>query len=625
MAFQVSPGVQITETDLTNVVPAVAASSGGYVGPFVWGPVLDVQTVTDEAQLVRDFGRPVAANAASWLSAANYLAYANNLKLVRAVGTSANNAVASGTPVLIKNYNDWDNSFSNGSALVGVFAAKYPGALGNSLKVSLCDGAAWTVVCGGTVVATTNSKTLTGTGTAFLTDTHVGAVILNSANTVVGVVASIQSDNQLTLVANAKVALTTATVKSRWAYAAEFDSVPTTSARVAAIGGANDELHVIVIDEDGAWTGTPGTILEKHAFLSKASDAKTEQGASNYYKDVLRGSRYVWWMAHPQGGTNWGSLSLGITFDDLDAPIVNSLSGGVDDLAVTDGEVMAGFDLLADVETIDVSLLFAGPHSLAVAQYIVDIAEARKDAVAFVSPLLSSVFNNVGNEVDDVLTDRDTINVNSSYGFMDSGWKQQYDKYNDQLRWVPLNADIAGLTARTELTNDAWWSPAGYNRGVLKNVVKLAWNPKKAERDSLYKVGVNPVVSAPGEGTLLFGDKTLLSKPSAFGYINVRRLFIILEKAIATAAKYQLFEFNDTFTRAQFRNMVEPFLRDIKGRRGLTDFAVVCDSTNNTGSVIDRAEFVADIYVKPNRSINGITLNFVAVRSSVSFEEIIGG
>jgi len=340
---------------------------------------------------------------------------------------------------------------------------------------------------------------------------------------------------------------------------------------------------------------------------------------------VLRGSRYIWWMGHPSDGTNWGTASQGVTFAALSAPVVVTLTGGVDANTPTDGDIMSGFDLLGDPETIDVSLMFQGPHSITVGQYVVNLADARKDCVGFVSPQLTSVLNNLGNEETAVIADQGSFQINSSYGFMDSGWKQQYDKYNDVLRWVPLNADVAGLTARTELTNDAWWSPAGFNRGVIKNVVKLAWNPKKANRDNLYKVGVNPVVSLPGEGTLLYGDRTMLSKPSAFGYINVRRLFIILEKAIATAAKYKLFEFNDVFTRADFRNQVEPFLRDIKGRRGVTDFEVICDATNNTGDVIDAAEFVASIYVKPNRSINGITLNFVAVRSSVSFEEIIGG
>ena len=241
----------------------------------------------------------------------------------------------------------------------------------------------------------------------------------------------------------------------------------------------------------------------------------------------------------------------------------------------------------------------------------------------FLSPPLAAVYNNAGSEAADVVEYRqEDINRNTSYAVMDSGWKRQYDRYNDAYINVPLNADTAGLCARTDQTNDAWWSPAGFNRGQLKNIVKLVWSPNQTERDTLYKNGVNPVATFPGEGTLLYGDKTLLAKPSAFDRINVRRLFIVLEKAIATAAKYQLFEFNDVFSRAQFRSMVEPFLRDVRGRRGIFDFRVVCDETNNTGEVIDRNEFVADIYIKPARSINFIYLNFVAVRTSVSFTEV---
>jgi phage tail sheath protein FI len=281
--------------------------------------------------------------------------------------------------------------------------------------------------------------------------------------------------------------------------------------------------------------------------------------------------------------------------------------------------------LFTNAENVDISLAFVGDAPLATAKYVVDnITTVRKDCLAFVSPLLASVVNNAGSELADVLADKTTIGVDTSYAVMDSGWKYQYDKYNDTYRWVPLNADIAGLCARTDSTNDAWWSPAGMTRGQIKNCVKLAWNPTQTQRDELYKVGINPVVSMVGSGTVLWGDKTLQSKPSAFDRINVRRLFIVLEKAIAIAAKYELFEFNDQFTRAQFRSMVEPFLRDVQGRRGVYDFKVVCDETNNTGEVIDTNRFIGDIYIKPARSINFIQLNFVAVRTSVKFEEIVG-
>jgi len=560
MAFQLSPGVLVVEKDLTNVVPAVATSIGGFVGDFQWGPCFDPVTISSEIELVKTFGKPNDTTAASFFSAANFLSYSNNLKVVRAIGTSARTAVSTGTAVQINNETVWEASYAAGEGAVGEFAAKYPGTLGNSLKVSMAD-----------------SATFTG-----------------------------------------------------WTYEDQFDSAPSTSDYVSNLGGADDELHIIVIDEDGLISGTAGTVLEKWANVSKAADARTSAGANNYYVEVLKGSKYIWWMDHTTsveaGDTAWGSSSAATTFKTMSTVVTRSLTGGVND-APTDAEIQTGYDLFANAELIDINLLINGPHSLAVGKYIIDnIATTRLDCVVFVSPTLAAVYNNAGDEADDIVTERQdaAFNVNTSYAVMDSGWKYQYDKYNDKYRWIPLNADVAGLCARTDAIADPWFSPGGLNRGQIKNVVKLAYSPDKTDRDTLYKAGINPVVSFPGEGTVLFGDKTLLAKPSAFDRINVRRLFIVLEKAIATAAKYQLFEFNDAFTRAQFRNLVEPFLRDIKGRRGIYDFRVICDETNNTGEVIDRNEFVADIYIKPARSINFISLNFIATRTGVAFEEIVG-
>ena len=553
MAFQLSPGVLVVEKDLTGIVPAVATSIGGYVGAFQWGPVEQITTLSNEAELVKTFGKPNDTVASSFFSAANFLSYANNLKTVRVVGDAAKNAVTSGTALLIKNEDQWEATYSTGSASVGQFAAKFPGVLGNSLKVSVCDASGF----------------------------------------------------------------------AAWDYKNEFDAAPGTSDYVDSVGGSGDEIHVVVVDEDGLWTGTADTVLEKFAFLSKAADAKKSDGSTAYYVQALRGSRYVYWMDHP-ASSNWGSDAAGTSFTATGADDY-SLSGGVSDDAPSDGNIQLGWDLFANAEIVDVNLLIAGPNSLTVGAYIIEIAKARMDCIGFVSPQLASVVNNAGDEADDIIDDRQTtLNVNTSYGVMDSGWKYQYDKYNDKYRWVPLNADIAGLCARTDTIADPWFSPGGLNRGQIKNVVKLAYSPDKTDRDELYKNGVNPVVAFPGEGTVLFGDKTLLAKPSAFDRINVRRLFIVLEKAIATAGKYQLFEFNDAFTRAQFRNLVEPFLRDVRGRRGIYDFRVVCDETNNTGEVIDRNEFVADIFIKPARSINFMQLNFIATRTGVSFEEVVG-
>jgi hypothetical protein len=555
MAFQLSPGVLVTEKDLTNVVPAVSSSAGGYVGYFLWGPVNEIQTVSSENQLVREFGKPTSTTTVHFHTAANFLGYGNNLQLVRAVGTAARNAVSSGTAIAINNQDVYDASFAAGEAAVGPVAAKYPGATGDSLLVSAADAS------------------------------EFGA----------------------------------------WTYAAQFDGAPSTSDYATSKGASDDELHIVVVDEDGAFSGIAGTVLEKFSFVSKASDAKNSDGSSNYYKNVLNAqSKYVWWMDHPSTtgtGLEWGSAAASGGYKD--AGFTASLTGGID-AAPAAGDIQTGYDLFANKELVDVSLLLTGNHAVAVAQHVIDnVVLDRLDCVVFLSPPLAAVQNNAGDEATDVVAYRNTtLDRSTSYAVMDSGWKVQYDKYNDTYVNIPLNADTAGLCARTDQTNDPWWSPAGFNRGGIKNCVKLLFSPNQTDRDTLYKNGINPVVSFPGQGVVLYGDKTLLAKPSAFDRINVRRLFIVLEKAIATAAKFQLFEFNDVFTRAQFKSLVEPFLRDVRGRRGIYDFRVVCDETNNTGEVIDRNEFVADIYIKPAKSINFIYLNFIATRTSVSFEEV---
>ena len=625
MAFQLSPGVLVVEKDLTNVVPAVATSIGGFAGVFQWGPVLAPVTISSEIELVKTFGKPNDANAANFFSAANFLSYSNNLKVVRAVGSSSRNAVSSGTAILIENEDEYDAEYAGGQASVGEFAAKYPGELGNSLKVSMCDGASFNKTLSGTLAVSAAATSVTGTDTAFTTEVAIGDIITTTAGVVVGVVTAIASATAMTITA-AAVALAGVGAKAKWEYADSFDEAPGTSTFAASLNGADDELHIIVIDEDGLVSGTADSVLEKFANVSKAADAKAPQGSNNYYPEVLKGSRYIYWMDHTASvegsDTAWGSSTAGTTFKTMTKNVSVSLTGGVNS-GPSDGELITAYDEFANAELIDVNLLICGPHSSTVAQSVINIAPDRLDCMAFVSPELADVYNNVGDEADDIVAFRETL-TSTSYAVLDSGWKYQYDKYNDKYRYVALNADVAGLCARTDAVAEPWFSPGGLNRGQIKNVVKLAYSPDKTDRDTLYKKGVNPVVSFPGEGTVLFGDKTLLAKPSAFDRINVRRLFIVLEKAIATAAKFQLFEFNDAFTRAQFRNLVEPFLRDVQGRRGLTDFRVICDETNNTGEVIDRNEFVADIYIKPARSINFISLNFIATRTGVSFEEVVG-
>ena len=391
-------------------------------------------------------------------------------------------------------------------------------------------------------------------------------------------------------------------------------------------------LKNIIVDEDGVWTGTRGAILEKFSYMSKASDARKSDGTNNYYKDVINAqSKYIWWMDHPttvSAGHAFGASASGKTgaWANLSAPVTRSLSQGADSTVVTDGNLITAYSIFANDELYDIGLVVMGKASATVASSVfTSVIDSRLDCVMFVSPQdvsTGEVIQGTGSDVTNKMIAYRNLLPSTSYAVMDSGYKYQYDRYNDKYRFIPLNGDTAGLCARTDYTNDPWFSPGGLNRGQIKSVVKLAANLSKADRDALYKFNINPVVTFPGQGTVLFGDKTLLAKPSAFDRINVRRLFIVLEKSIATAAKFQLFEFNDGFTRAQFKNLVEPFLRDVQGRRGITDFVVKCDESNNTGEVIDRNEFVADIFIKPNRAINFITLNFVAARSSINFSEI---
>jgi len=556
MANLVSPGVQVKEIDLTNVVPSVSSTIGAMAGAFQWGPVNEVHTVTSETELVEKFGKPNADTFESVLSAAQFLSYGNNLKVVRATGTSARNATVSGTGILTQNKTVFDGQTP---AAADWTQARHPGVIGNAVGVSVL--------------------TATQTGTAWQLENVEGA--------------------------------------------------PGTSAGAAAVGGSNDEIHLWVYDVDGTITGTEGTVLEYWTYLSQASDVKSSDGSTLYYKDVINeGSDWIFIGNHAAALTDAGSSATSQAFTTT-ASFYVDLSGGIDDNVLTVGETTAGYAYFADAETIDVNLIFQANSGLSAADnitlsnYITAQAAARKDAVGFVSPERAATVNAAA-PATSVATWR-TGCTSTSYGFADSSSLYVYDKYNDVYRWICAAGSTAGLTANADLVADAWFSPAGFTRGNVRNVTKLAWNPNQAERDALYKTGVNPIVTFPGQGTVLFGDKTLQAKPSAFDRINVRRLFIVLEEAVSVASKASLFEFNDEFTRAQFRNMVEPFLRDVQGRRGITDFKVVCDGTNNTGAIIDTNKFVADIYVKPARSINYITLNFIATRTGVEFTEIAGG
>ena len=643
MAFQVSPGVLVQERDLTRIIPAVSTSVGAFAGVFRKGPLDEIITVSSEQELVDTFGKPDSDNFEDFFSAANFLQYSNALRVVRAQNSSIANAVASGSSFVIKNDTDYTNNYATGQGSVGEWAAKTAGAWGNSLLVSICPSA---TAYEETAKTTLNdASTSVGDTTVVLTSStgfNVGDIVNFSTTAATNdyddgheyrVTANDTGSNTITIVRHPsgtgglqRTLTNGCNVRRRWRFYDQVSGAPGTSPYASARSGVNDEIHIIVVDEDGVITGTQNTVLEVYSKLSKASDAKSPQGDSNYYPTViLNKSKYVYWMDHNAGGSNWGSAASGVTFTAVTTPTLTSLQSGSDGSAITNAQKKTAYEKFLDSETVDIGLIIAGAGDSTHVDNVISIAEDRKDAVVFVSPERTDVVNvaNANTQTSNVIGFYNTIR-SSSYVVFDSGYKYQYDRYNDVYRYVPLNGDIAGLSARTDLVADSWYSPAGFNRGIIRGAVKLAFNPNKTQRDDLYRNRVNAVVTFPGQGTVLFGDKTGLSAPSAFDRINVRRLFIVLEKAISTASKFQLFEFNDEFTRANFRNIVEPFLREVQGRRGITDFLVVCDETNNTGEVIDRNEFVAEIFIKPARSINFITLQFVATRTGVSFEEVAG-
>ena len=728
MPFTISPGVVTKEIDLTTVVPEISMTEGAIAGPFRWGPSYWATTVSNESELSSTFGKPDAATYKTFFTAASYLAYSGNLKVVRTPNTSdAKNATMdSANTVYIANDEAYENTYDpdmggTQSDDFGPFVAKYVGDLGNSLRVSMCaatkantnsDGTLNSntdTALTGTAAWTESSGALAGSGTAFTTELSVGDVItlggqtlvvatITNATTVVarssygsdlgsgamvrkkrsgfgepasqmigtcaasanGVtvtgtstlfdlqvtvgdliklvgtaeerkVSAIASNTSLTVSEPFVSAASANTWSRRWEYADSFDSEPVTSAHCARNSGSQDEIHVVVVDEDGEFAGANNTVLETYSG-SVAGGAKGEDGQSIYYKDLVnRGSKYVRWMDHHSDGdvdaalstTAWGGAASG-TFNGKGIIVSGSMTGGAAGSASTAGNIQTGLDKFKNTEEIDVTLLMTADADAATQIHAINnIAEYRKDCVAFISPLQAHVVNNAGSETADVVGHRNSM-PSSSYAVLDSGWKYMYDKYNDVYRYIPLNGDIAGCCAFTDESRDPFWSPAGLDRGNIRNAIKLPFNPNKTQRDELYKNGVNPVTAMPGSGILLFGDKTLLAKPSAFDRINVRRLFILLEKSIANMAKSFLFEFNDAFSRSRFVATVEPFLRDVQGRGGIQDFAVICDDSNNTGDVVDRNEFRGDIYVKPSRSINFIQLQFVAVRTGVEFEEIIG-
>ena len=790
MGFQVSPGVEVKEIDLTNVIPAVSTSIGGFAGPFRWGPVEEIQLVSSEKELASVLGKPSAFLAESFFTASSFLKYGNALKTVRTSSDQLKNAVSGAVSVNTGGISAVNVNGSLASGLIsdvaltvadggdGAGASLTAGYAvdGVSINAQGSDFESGAIVAGDVITAdiggvdvdvTVNSVDLglvptyevasltpaaslgdasyTGTidgqtlgftsaSDVITIDTNVAAVLeanqeavfnvvdVTTSNTVeVAVTYSIDNaasaaDNTITLsvtsvdsftnvpasvsgitttggtvndltldftfaatsvvvdtpgadydLPNTEISVNGVVAPAVYTFTevisnlAEglliknethfesgitlrgalyaryagvlgnsiqvdiFDATTFAAGQVLVAGELTEpltqyfdtkpstgEYHIIVTDTDGKLTGTAGSVLETWAFVGTTDGDKKEDGSNNYYVDVINQN------------SNYFYVGSGV------AAKTHSFTLGADQTTIVAGDIKSGIDLFADAETVDVNLIFASNDvndSKEIAEHLILVANNRKDVVAFCSPPIEASTGN--SPLADVLKWHNGTNevpgvTSTSYAVLDSTAIYTYNKYADKYLYIPACGHVAGLCANTDDVAEPWFSPAGYNRGQLLGITKLAYNPKQAERDELYKARINPIVSFPGQGTILFGDKTAQAKPSAFDRINVRRLFIVLEKAIATAAKYQLFELNDQFTRAMFRNMTEPFLRDIKGRRGVTDFLVVCDETNNTGEVIDTNRFVADIYIKPARSINFITLNFIATRTGVEFSEIVG-
>ena len=718
MPFQLSPGVNVTEVDLTTIVPSVATSTGAIAGIFNWGPVNVATLVDSENKLVQMFGKPNSNNAETFFTAANFLSYGNSLYVTRAANVTSNTATigvktayANGSsitvaPVIINDIDYESKVYTNNqtgalysSIDSGIqWVARHPGGLyGNSLRVSVCDtvnayssvlSANGLVAPNGSVLVGANGYDVSanlaidiGSNTAvvivtpganatvanasvYVTNLFANLIVgdvLTLGNTLIGtqkmMVSSIGAITSNATVSTANISFTTTyklatpfttggasnntLITRSWEFSNIIGAAPITSDYALQYGNsaAIDTLHVVVVDENGAFTGAPGTILESYSNLSRAWDSKTLGGATNYYAQVINdSSSYIRWANDRTSAAS--NSAVNIVNGSLSRAYNNSFIGGADGYSCSTAPLnilATAYDTFARAEAIDISLVMQGKptggsttvngmtiNNFQLANYIIDnIVEVRKDCIALISPDDALVRSNAGQEAVAITNWRGAIH-DTSYAVMDSGYKYQYDRYNDVYRWIPCNGDIAGLCVRTDNTRDPWWSPAGYNRGQIKNLAKLRFNPHKADRDLLYSKNVNPIVTFTGQGTVLFGDKTLQSKPSAFDHINVRRLFIVLEKAIATAAKFFLFEFNDAFTQAQFKALVNPYLRDIQGRRGITDYLVVCDATNNTPQVVDSNQFIGDIYIKPARSINYIQLNFVAVRTGVQFSEVVG-
>ena len=715
-----SPGIVVREVDLTlGRVDPTSDKVAAVVAPFAQGPVEVPTLVENESDLLANFGKSYNTDRhyEHWMVASSFLSYGGSLRVIRADNDDLKNGyagTAASAPKIksLDHYNQLgydDNTISNVTV-----AARNPGSWSNGIKVAIIDGRADQKISGISTVDVTvgmgvsqsvpAGTVVAGAGTTSLLDGYFKGVVTGvgegsvdvkfvqhvsaagvttqkdyQENGIYRFVNAATEDIAIIGVAGTQIGVSSTATPSDWFDAQEItltgDSIkwnqlasrPGTSSFAEERGARFDEVHVVVVDDDGDVTGNPGTILEKHLNVSKAKDALFANGSVSYWREYIKsGSGYIFAGGQPDGVVatdfklatgagftpvtdfDWDQASKGISFGGY-GNITLTLAGGTNYNAKTDLEtatalspsvanLSAGYEVLENPDEYDVDFILQGSgnytkeEAQSIALKAIDIAERRKDAIAFCSPYRGAIFND--NDSQAVIRASETITDNvighyasmtsSSFAVFDSGYKYMYDRFSDKFRYVPLNGDVAGTCARTDINAFPWFSPAGTTRGAILNAVKLPYNPSKTQRDRLYSNRINPVTFIPGSGIVLYGDKTGLAKSSAFDRINVRRLFLYLEKAISAVARDQLFEFNDEITRSNFVNAVEPFLREVQSNRGVQEFVVVCDETNNTAAVIDRNEFVADIFIKPARSINFVGLTFVATRTGVSFEEIIG-
>ena len=660
-----SPGVEIQERDLTiGSIETVEVNVGAIAGAFSKGPVLKPVRISSEAQLIEQFGEPSEGNATTWWTAASFLQYGGVLDVVRIATsgqlTASDDNVTSPYTLSIPTIEVYESTYAGATSNPFKWAARNPGSESNAIKVAIIDqGADVTLTLNGALsVSAIGTQVVTaaaspgGSKSGYIYD-------WDSATNKVSLITSDTWDTADVVengVSDLNVSATGDWYDSQIAYGGVgWNTIaprPGTSPYVDQRGGKHDEMHIVVFDSTGVITGTPNTLLEKFTYVSKANDGKTSSGAVNYYPTVIQNkSQYIYWGSHENdaydvsanqeitsspnfAGTGNGGSSSSTVFDLFSSDSNNrsyTFVKGAETLSATSGEIITGLNEFVDPETLDIDYILMGPgdassktNTQAIAAKVLQVASSRKDAVGFISPYYGDVVGvtSSATQTQNVVDFYSNMQA-TSFGVFDSGWKYIYDRFADKYRYVPLNGDVAGLCATVTANGIPWFSPAGLNRGAIRGAVKLAFSPTKSERDTLYQRRVNPVTSLPGQGIVLFGDKTALASPSAFDRINVRRLFNVIEKTIGNAAKGVLFELNDEFTRNNFKNVVEPFLRGIQAERGITDFLVVCDDSNNTGAIIDANEFKADFYIKPARSINFITLTFVATRTGVSFQEVV--